>query len=83
MRLNIKRYRFENFDDIKILWSWISILALVFIVSVIFLKIHWLWKITLISVTAVFSLIMVLLAHEQFILTKELHELIEKLNKRP
>jgi len=78
--LKLPRYAFDKYADVVTLWVWVSIMAFTFLVSVIFLKIHWLWKITLISSVALFSLILVLLFHEVFILVTELKELIEKIN---
>jgi len=80
IKLKFPNYKFERWSDVITLWVWVGILAFAFAISIVFLKIPWLYKISIISVVALFSLIMVLLSHEQFILITELKELIEKIN---
>lgn len=72
MKLKFPKYPFEKHLDIRFLWSFIGIFALGFIITILFSPLNWWLKFAILCFVGLFSLIMVLLIHELFIILKEM-----------
>lgn len=65
------RYPFDNFIDVRILWSFLGISALAFLTVIVLAPLAIWQKTTIVSLATFFSVLLVLLFHEVFCMIRE------------
>ena len=79
-KLKVYRFYFDRHIDIVMLWGVIFLSGMTFLIGTLLSPFDWWVKLVIISVTITIGCVMVLLNHEQLILTQRLNEVLERIN---
>jgi hypothetical protein len=79
-KFKVYRFYFDRHVDIVSLWSFIFLSGVTFLVATLVSPLAWWLKLIIISFTLTIGLVIVLVAHENLILTQRLNEVLFETN---